>query len=173
MADTTFDARPLRRRVVPMAGIDIGNRLAAEVLLWFLARVAMPGGGLFGTVPDLLRLGRALLTPNGATETSGAGSHTRILSRPTVARMAEQQVEGIPLVAEDGTVSYVEQGLGWRRSEGGWPPGDAVLTHGGHSGSRLWIDPERDLAFAFLTNLWGVTSEAPMTVLEQVYRARP
>jgi CubicO group peptidase (beta-lactamase class C family) len=162
MVDTTFDARPSRSRIVPVTGIDISNRLVAEALLWFLARAALPGGGLFGTVPDLLRLGLALLTPRSP-----------ILSRAAVAQMAEQQVEGIPLIAGDGTTSYVEQGLGWRRSGGGWPAGDAVLTHGGRSGSRLWVDPERGFALAFLTNVWGVSSEAAIAVLEEVYRARP
>ena len=34
-----------------------------------------------------------------------------------------------------------------------WPAGEAVLTHGGQSGSRLWIDPERGFAFAFVLSL--------------------
>ncbi len=160
MTDTTFDARGVRRRIVPVDGVGAGNRLVAEVLLWFLARVALPGGGLFGTVPDLLRLGHALLD----------GS---LLSRATVTRMAEQQIEGVPHIAEDGSVSYVEHGLGWRKSGGGWPAGASVLTHGGRTGSRLWVDPERGFAFAFLTNVWGISSEVVMGVLDEVYRARP
>lgn len=159
MSDTTFDARRLRRRIVPVDGVGAGNRVVGEVLLWFLARSRMPGGGLFGTVPDLLRLGHALL-----------GS--ALLSKSTVAHMAEQQVAGIPHVAQDGSISYVEHGLGWRRAGGGWPRGESVLTHGGRSGSRLWVDPERGLAFAFTTNVWGVSSEVAMAVLAEVYRAR-
>jgi CubicO group peptidase (beta-lactamase class C family) len=158
MFDTTFDARGSRRRVVAVDGVDAGNRLVAEVLLWFLARVSLPGGGLFGTVPDLLRLGHAVL-----------GS--ALLSRSSVRAMAEQQIDGIPHIAEDGSISYLQQGLGWRKSGGGWPDGDTVLTHGGRSGSRLWIDPERGFAFAFLTNVWGVSSAAAIAVLEEVYRA--
>jgi CubicO group peptidase (beta-lactamase class C family) len=160
MTDTTFDARGLRKRIVPVAGVGAGNRLVAEVLLWFLARVSLPGGGLFGTVPDLLRLGRALL----------GGS---LLSGATVERMAEQQIAGVPHLAEDGNVSYVEHGLGWRKSGGGWPAGERVLTHGGRTGSRLWVDPERGFAVAFVTNVWGASSEVAMSVLDDVYRARP
>lgn len=160
MTDTMFDARGSRRRIVPVDGIGAGNRLVAEVLLWFLARVCLPGGGLFGTVPDLLRLGHALLD----------GS---LLSPATVGRMAEQQIAQVPHVAEDGSVSYVEQGLGWRRSAGGWPAGERVLTHGGRSGARLWVDPERGFAFALVTNVWGISSEVSVRVLEEVYRARP
>jgi len=168
MVDTTFDARGSRRRVVPIAGANADNRLVVEVLLWFLARASLPGGGLFGTVPDLLRLGGALLAPNG-----DGGATTPVLSRSAVANMAEQQVEGIPSIAEDNSVSYVQHGLGWRKSGGEWPEGDSVLTHGGMSGSRLWVDPEQGFAFAFLTNVWGVSSDAAIAVLREVYRARP
>ena len=87
--------------------------------------------------------------------------------------MAEQQVAGVPAVAEDGSATYVEHGLGWRRSGGDWPAGDSVLTHGGRSGSRLWVDPERGFAFACVTNVWGVSSESAIAVLREVYRAAP
>jgi CubicO group peptidase (beta-lactamase class C family) len=160
MNDTTFDGRPLRDRIVPVDGVGAGNRLVAELLLWFLARVRLPGGGLFGTAPDLLRLGQALLGPG-------------LLSRHAVEEMARQQIEGVPHVAEDGGVSYIEHGLGWRRAGGDWPHGERVLTHGGHSGSRLWIDFERGFAFTFITNVWGVDSEVAKTVLERVYDACP
>lgn len=159
MADTTFDGRPLRDRIVPVDGMA-DNRLVAEVLLWFLSRAALPGGGLFGTVPDLLRLGHALLVPG-------------LLTQETIAAMAESQIAGVPHIDEEGRVSYVEHGLGWRRAAGGWPQGDSVLTHGGRSGSRLWIDPERGFAFALVTNVWGISSEVAMAVLEGVYAARP
>jgi CubicO group peptidase (beta-lactamase class C family) len=160
MVDTTFDARSQRRRVVSVDGVGANNRFVAEILLWFLARASMPGGGLFGTVADLLRLGEALLKPG-------------LLSQATITSMAEQQIAGVPHIAEDGRVSHVEHGLGWRRSGGGWPAGEQVLTHGGRSGSRLWIDPERGFAFAFVTNVWGVSSEVAMAVLDEVYRAQP
>lgn len=178
MLDTTFDARGLRRRVVGVEGVNAGSRLVGEVLLWFLARATLPGGGLFGTAADLLRLGWALLPPDGVgrvdPERGGAaGSESpRILSQASVAQMAEQQLDGIPYVAEDGSRGYLQHGLGWRKSGGGWPGGDAVLTHGGHSGARIWVDPEQGFAFAFLTNVWGVSSEAPIAILEAVYRAR-
>ncbi len=73
----------------------------------------------------------------------------------------------------DGTESFLQHGLGWRKSGGEWPRGEAVLTHGGQTGSRLWVDPQRGLAFTFLTNVWGVPSDAAVAVLEAVYRALP
>jgi CubicO group peptidase (beta-lactamase class C family) len=182
MTDTTFDARGMRSRLVSVEGAGAGNRLAEEVLLWLLARATYPGGGLFGTVPDMLRLGSALLTPNGnesqssgtrLTPNGSGATRPRIVSRATVARMAEQQLDGTTHVAEDGSVSEVRQGIGWRKSAAEWPSGDAVLTHGGRSGSRIWVDPAAGFAYAFVTNLWGASSEAAVAVLEAVYRARP
>ena len=66
MVDTTFDPRADRRRVMPVAGLGADHRLVGELLLRFLARATMPGGGLFGTVDDLLRLGRSLLPTSDA-----------------------------------------------------------------------------------------------------------
>lgn len=166
MAETVFDARPLRGRIVAVDGVGAENRLVSEVLLWFLARATFPGGGMFSNVPDLLRLGRSLLPPDGTV----AG--TRILSQTTTRAMAQQQIEGIPALATDGSVSYVQQGLGWRKPEAAWPAGDGVITHGGKSGARLWVDIERSLAFAFLTNMWDAPSDAAIGVLEAIYRAR-
>ncbi len=165
MDETVFDARPFRDRIVPVEGTGAENRLVAEALLWLLARARFAGGGLFGTISDLLDLGGALL--------DGADGETRprVLSRAAVARMAEQQVDGVPHIAEDGTVTFVQQGIGWRRSGGDWPAGDRVITHGGRSGSRLWIDPERGFAFAFLTTLWGASSDAQVAMLRRIYAA--
>lgn len=178
MVDTTFDARGLRRRVVGIEGANAGNRLVGEVLLWFLARATFPGGGLFGTAADLLRLGWALLRSHGdgrAGAQHGRAAEAeppRILSHASVARMAEQQLDGIPFIAEDGSRIYLQHGIGWRKTTDGWPGGAAVLTHGGHSGARVWVDPEEGFAFAFLTNVWGVSSDAPIAIVEEVYRTR-
>ena len=78
MADTTFDARPLRDRVLPVHGIGADNRIVQEVLLRFLAGAQMPGGGMFGTLADLLRLGRALLPADPAL-----GAHGCCRRRPS------------------------------------------------------------------------------------------
>jgi CubicO group peptidase (beta-lactamase class C family) len=165
MADTTFDGRRLRERIVPIEGVNAERRVVQEMLLWLLARARMPGGGMFGSVPDLLRLGRSLL-PTAGHDT------VRPLSRASVAMMAEPQTDGIPVIESDGSSGEVRQGLGWRKSAGPWPPGESVITHGGVSGTRLWVDPEADLAFAFLTNRWAATSEVAVAVLDAIYRAR-
>jgi CubicO group peptidase (beta-lactamase class C family) len=183
MTETVFDARPFRDRIVTVEGTGADNRLVAEALLWMLARACFPGGGLFGTVPDLLRFGGALLNGGNGTGGQGIGGENgvggfagldgapRLLSAAAVARMAEPQTAGVPEIAEDGSVSYMDQGIGWRLSSGEWPAGERVITHGGRSGSRLWVDPERGFSFAWLTTLWGVSSEAAIAVLREVYRS--
>ena len=69
------------------------------------------------------------------------------------------------------------------RTHWGWDPGAWDLTRAiarllgtgatGGRWSRLWIDPRRGFAFAFLTNMWGAPSDAAIAILEEVYRARP
>jgi CubicO group peptidase (beta-lactamase class C family) len=169
MVDTTFDARYARARIRPMDGFGIGNRIVGELLLRFLARAQLPGGGLFGTVPDLLRLGQALLPP--PPEARNGEANVRVLSRSAIARMSERQTDGIPHVAEDGSSSYVAQALGWRKPGPGWPASEAAITHGGISGSRIWVDPEHGFAYAFLTNLWAAPDDPAIEILDEVYRA--
>ena len=170
MRDTSFDPRYARRRVVAMNGFGVRNRLTGEILLRFLARATLPGGGMFGTVADLLRLGCALLD-GGAGDGAVPGS-TRILTRRAIEQMCRAQTEDIPHVAEDGTRTTVHQAIGWRKPAGDWPRRPAAITHGGISGSRLWVDPEAGLAFALLTNPWDAPDEPVVAILEEVYRAR-
>lgn len=170
MADTTFDPRYARRRIVAMNGFDIRNRVVEEVLLRFLVRATLPGGGMFGTVGDLLRLGRALLRPSPAAD-AGA-SPLRVLSQAAIESMAAAQTAGVPHIAADGSRTFVAQAVGWRKPEPGWPQGAGVITHGGISGSRLWVDRDAGLVFAMLTNLWHAPEEAAMAILEEVYRAQ-
>jgi CubicO group peptidase (beta-lactamase class C family) len=44
-----------------------------------------------------------------------------------------------------------------------------TFTHGGATGTRLWVDPDRDLVFVFLTNLWGAPDAAMFATLGRVY----
>ena len=172
MVDTTFDPRHARSRIRPMNGFAIRNRLMEEVLLRFLVRATLPGGGMFGTVADLLRLGRALLpTPLAGSSAVGAERGPRILSRAAIEEMVRDHTAGIPELLEDGSRREVRQALGWRKPTQGWPDEPSAFTHGGISGSRLWVDPARGLAFAFLTNLWEAPDEPAQAILGAVYRA--
>jgi CubicO group peptidase (beta-lactamase class C family) len=166
MADTTFDARPLRERLLPVHDIGADNRLVQEVLMRFLAAARMPGGGMFGTLADLLRLGRALLP---------ADAHRpgpRVLSQAAIDEMARNQTEGWTHVSEDGVEHEVRQGLGWRKPQRHWSGSPSAFTHGGISGGRLWVEPEAGFAVAFLTNRWQAPIEVSLSVIDEVYRTR-
>ena len=165
MTDSTFDARPLRDRIKPVRGIGADNRVVQEVLLRFMAQATMPGGGLFGTLGDLLRLGRALLPAD--SESAGP----RVLSQAAIDEMTRNHTEGWTHVSEDGVEREVRQGLGWRVPQRHWSGSHHAFTHGGISGGRLWVEPEGGFAVAFLTNHWQAPIEVSLSVIDQVYEA--
>jgi CubicO group peptidase (beta-lactamase class C family) len=170
MVDTSFDPRYARGRIVSVNGAGPRDRIIDEVLVRFLARATLPGGGLFGTVSDLLRLGMALLP--SVVAAADERRPARVLTRSAIEAMARLQTAGIPHIAEDGTRTQVAQAIGWRKPGPGWPQRAAVITHGGISGPRLWVDGESDLVVALLTNLWHAPDEPAIAILEAIYRAR-
>lgn len=167
MADSTFDPRYDRGRAVSLRGLEINNRLIEAIMLRFLARATLPGGGMFGTLRDLLRLGRALLPPTDRAAEAGP----RILSQAAVREMGRLQTAGLTETLEDGSTQEARFALGWSKPSSRMPGTPSAFTHGGASGSRLWVDPDAGLAYAFLSNLWGAPSEPAYEVLEEVYRA--
>ena len=64
-------------------------------------------------------------------------------------------------------------GLGWGKgSLVPWRLGSPrAFAHGGVTGTLLWIDPEYDLVYVFLTNDWGSTANAKDRALHAVYGA--
>jgi CubicO group peptidase (beta-lactamase class C family) len=195
MVDTSFDPRHDRSRIVPVEGVPLRNVLVRELVLRYLARAAMAGGGLWGTAADLLRFGQALL-PGVVAKGQG------LLSPQAVDEMTREQTAGILEISPDGVTRDPRYGLGWGKPRidggipsvvgGGAPAPDAMtadaadrlavagtevpsspraFTHGGASGARLWIDPDRDLVFVFLTNLWGAGDGPMFDVLAGVYEA--
>jgi len=165
MADTTFDARPLRARIMPVHGFGVDNRIVQEVLLRFLATAQLPGGGMFGTIDDMLRLTRALLPADAASP------GPRILSQAAIDEMSRNQTEGWTHVSEDGIKREVRQGLGWRKPLRAWPGTELAFTHGGITGGRVWVDPGPGFGVVFLTNLWQAPIEVSLGVIDAVYRA--
>jgi CubicO group peptidase (beta-lactamase class C family) len=166
MDDTRFDPRHARGRVATVHGLRIRNRVMAEVLMRFMARAMLPGGGLFGTTTDLLAFGRALLA---TADPDGSGP--RLLSRAGMDEMAREQTADLLETLDDGTTRPARWALGWAKPRPGSPGGPSVITHGGAAGGRLWVDPELGFAFVFLTNLWDAPDEPALSVLEEVYRA--
>lgn len=159
MVESGFDARPARGRLMPVLGLPMRNPLAREVMLRFAARSTMPGAGLFSTAEDLLRYGRALLPRRGQ-------DGPRILSQARIDEMLTEQTAGIPDLRADGTRHAAHYALGWGKRLGGSgdagedadvadaPASPRAATHGGASGTRLVIDPDRELVFVFLSHTW-------------------
>lgn len=179
MHDTRFDVRPEMDRAVDVHGVPMANPLIRRLIIRFLAAATLPGGGLFGTAEDLLRFGRSLLPRAGATP--GA---PRILSEAAIALMTREHTQGIPEQLEDGTVREPRYALGWRKPrplpDGGvtlagvpLPATMAPFTHGGISGTRLWVDPERRLVAVILSNRWALGQEPIARIIAGVYQGWP
>jgi CubicO group peptidase (beta-lactamase class C family) len=179
MDDTRFDVRPVLSRTVDVHGIGPANMVTRRVITRFLAAATLPGGGLFGTAEDLLRFGRALLSR--ASTTAGA---PRVLSEEAIELMTREHTMGIPELLEDGTSREPHYALGWhkpRPDDAGRatlagvpiPAGMEAFTHGGISGTRLWVDRVPGLVVTVLSNQWALDHEPVARVVAAVYRGWP
>ncbi|HUG46861.1 MAG TPA: serine hydrolase domain-containing protein [Candidatus Limnocylindria bacterium] len=163
---TTFDPRRNRRQVVPVQGVGADNAIKRYLLLRYVASIAQPGGGLFGTLEDILRFGGAVLGPR-RTERGYLP-----LAPETIALMSEDHTRGLPGVVE-GEERRVHFGLGWNKPTlmGGLPGSPAVIGHGGATGTSLWIDPVAGLVFVYFTNQWAPDRLPELEALRGVYDA--
>jgi CubicO group peptidase (beta-lactamase class C family) len=177
--DVTFDPRDRRHRLVAVRNIGVDNRFVQRIVLRYLARTALPGGGLWGSAPALLRFGVSLLP-----ESSGA--RPRILSQASIDEMTREHTVGILEIGADGSTREPHYGLGWGKTRVAGtlpsvvgtpvesrtvvPASYETFTHGGATGTRLWIDPVRELVFVFLTNQWGLADGPMYELLAEVYR---
>jgi CubicO group peptidase (beta-lactamase class C family) len=96
--------------------------------------------GLFSTAWEVAVLGQTYLN-------KGSYGNTRILSAATVAEMTRVQVD----------FSDNPRGLGWLQrsqaySSSGRLFGPRSYGHTGFTGTSLWVDPDRELVVALLTN---------------------
>ncbi len=162
----TFDPRRAGRPIVAVEGVGIDNRLVRFLTLRHLARAALPGGGLFGTLDDLLRFGAALLRP------AHDGQRHVPLAPHTIAQMGEDQLRGLPGMY-DGEERPVHFGLAWGKPTlmRDLPGSTRVISHGGATGTRLWIDPEVGLVFVFFTNSWAPDRSTEVEALRGTYLA--
>lgn len=105
---------------------------------------AMQGGvaghaGLFSSANDLAKLGQMLLQ-------EGEYGGTRYFKPETVRFFASKQF------------ASSHRALGWNRGVGGWDGSTSVYAspkmygHTGFTGTCIWIDPEFDLVYIFLSN---------------------
>lgn len=164
--EATFDPRGSGRQLVRVHGVGADSWLRRFFLLRYLVSTAIPGGGLWGTLDDLLRFGAASMRPR-ATDDGYVP-----LSPATAELMMEDHVHGV--VGEvDGETKPVYFGLGWGKPTlmREVPGSPRAVGHGGATGTRLWIDPDSELVFVFFTNQWDPNRDPEIEALAATYRA--
>jgi CubicO group peptidase (beta-lactamase class C family) len=150
MVDTAF-APTDRERAMPALDhpMDTPEKLAKY------CRLEVSGGGLWATAGDLIRLAQALLQPG------------KLLS-PDTFRLHTEAQPRLPCLSETGRSRRT---LGWNKEPQALFPlqPDAGFYHGGATGTLLWIDPERELIFVFLTNRWINSNDEAFVTLGHLY----
>lgn len=164
---TTFDPRSAGRPIVAVHGIGVDSFLTRFIVLRYMARAALPGGGLFGTLDDMTRFGAALLRPRVVD-----GRHLPLRAQ-TIAEMAEDQTMGLVAGVEYEEEQRVHHGLSWGKPTlmRDVPGSKNVFSHGGASGTRLWVDPDANLVFVFFTNRWAAERSVETEALRGTYEA--
>lgn len=144
---TTLGYRPLERfSPAQVAPTEIDTIYRKQLVHGTVhdERAAMLGGvaghaGLFGDADDLAKLGQMLL--NGGTY-----GGVRFFKEETVNLFTAKQYENS------------RRGLGWDKPTGDWnsPTSDLASArtfgHTGFTGTCIWVDPQFDLVFVFLSN---------------------
>ncbi len=171
MVDTTFDPWDREARVAPFAmAMPPGSGPAwlpdprtAEERRWFSA-MQLAGAGLFSTVGDLVRFGRAMLR-------GGELDGTRILPSAFVDLMTREQTTGGIGRAADPILDE-HYALGWGKPDPRTTPASAsAFGHGGATGTRLWVDPGLNLVFVYLSGVWNLPKRPIDVVLHATYAA--
>lgn len=105
-------------------------------------RIAYPAGGLVATAEEVARFGAAVAA-------SREGTPTALLSPAMLGAASREWSRG---AWPDGRPQI--WGLGWELAGpgDGWSP--RTLFHFGASGTGLWVDVDRGVAFALLTATW-------------------
>ena len=150
-------ARPGRRRIYSNTGFELAAALVAERAempfgayfehVWGFPLAGSPAYGVEATLSELLTVARELLDP------------TR-LSRERLEEAATVQFPGLDGVLPGfGRMEPNDWGLGLELRDAKSPHWTGGLNsartfgHFGRSGTFLWVDPERKLALACLTDL--------------------
>ena len=106
--ESTYDPRRSKRPIVAVQGVGVDSRLMRFIVLRYLAAVSLPGGGLFGTLDDILRFGAGTLRPRRE------GDRYAPLSPGSIALMQQDQLgDGVPGdVRRRGTAGPLRTWLG-------------------------------------------------------------
>lgn len=114
----------------------------------------LSGAGIWSSARDLVRLGQALLRPG-------------MLLRPEAQARLLEPHPGVHY----NTGAATCRTYGWVKEAHSCFPSrpEAGFYHGGATATLLWIDPERDLIFVFLSNYWCSSNDHAFTTLELLY----
>ena len=150
MTDTSF--RPLPAdRTVPTVDHPVTDPEGMESY----CRLEMSGSGLWSTAADLVQLGQALLTPGK-------------LMRPETFRRVTAAQPGTP--RWDDEVPSCRTWAWVKEEQTAFPrQPDTGFYHGGATGTLIWIDPDKDLVFVFLSNKWGAGNDDAFAALNTLY----
>ncbi len=113
-------------------------------------------GGVWSSARDMLKYGQAQLNAMRGCEPALCSTGAALLmTRPHTAGIRD--VNGNPSC----------YGLGWGLDDGsGYHLGrGSGFGHGGATSTYLWIEPELDLAYIYLTNMWGFERRASQLAL--------
>jgi CubicO group peptidase (beta-lactamase class C family) len=164
MKDTAFDfSGEQASRMMPVHDQDEHGRVSSPERLSYFKSINLAAGGLWSSALDLVKFGQAML--NGL-----AGRGTPIASKAGIAMMTRLHTAGI---LERGDSSPAAYGLGWSKNGSRVGPigTERAFGHGGATATLLWIEPDYDLAFVYLTNLWGMDNRVAHMCLNTVLAA--
>lgn len=147
MASTGFE--PLD----PTRAVDPHHFLPREMLgAWH--KMAIAGGGLYSSASDLVAFGQAYLR-------GGSFDGYHLLSPASIELMTRNYAAGR---TQWNSTNRFNSGLGWGKPsqprDGDVLSSERAYGHQGATGTLLWIDPEYDLVFVFLTNRWNIEDPA-------------
>ena len=155
--DTTPIAEPGRRRIYSNTGFEVAAAFVAERAqmpfgayfehVWGFPLAGSPASGVEGGLGELLTVARELLAPSR-------------LSRELLAEATSVQFAGLDGVLPGfGRMEPNDWGLGFELRDAksphwtGMRNSPRTFGHFGRSGTFLWVDPDRELALACLTDL--------------------
>jgi CubicO group peptidase (beta-lactamase class C family) len=155
--DATPIAEPGRRRIYSNTGFEAAAAFVSERArmpfgayfehVWGFPLAGSPASGVEGALGELLTVARELLAPSR-------------LSRELLAEAASVQFPGLDGVLPGfGRMEPNDWGLGFELRDAKSPHwtgtrnSPRTFGHFGRSGTFLWVDPDRELALACLTDL--------------------
>ena len=153
MTETGFEMPPAGPRRAPVVYGDLPGSMPRlpgvtdDYAVAAFSSLRLAGGGLWSTAHDLFRFGRAFVR-------GGELDGVRILGRPLVDLMTrEVTVHGLGRSADRLVDEHYA--IGWGKPGPTSPGSASAFGHGGVTGTRLWVDPEHDLVFVFLSGTWA------------------